>query len=381
MISGLEILFLVILGWILLMLYLSPLLRKSRNFSAYGPALMLKFTKNRRIIERSAKHFPGRVFGKISNWIVIISAILALALLAYGAYLTLTVKQVAPVSLRYLVGLPFLNPAIPIGFGGVSLVVAVVVHEFFHGIVAKKHGIGIKSVGALFFVIPVGAFVEPDEKDMAEAGPVVRRRIIASGPGINIVIAVVTLLLLTFVIMPSASPSHQGLYVESVDAKSPASYVIPTGSEIISLGNFTGNAILNALENSTFPPGSSQSVVLNDGGKITTLRLPVGIVIDSTIQGFPAYNASIPPGSVIVRVNNVTIYNDSTLSQILDSIMPGTAVNITVASYQYVSGTFLSTYKSYHIVTSSKYYYYQLYDQSANSPAYRNQSFIGVTLT
>ncbi|MEM0157926.1 MAG: site-2 protease family protein [Thermoplasmataceae archaeon] len=381
MISGLEILFLVILGWIFLMLYLSPLLKRSRNFSAYGPALMMKFTKNRGIIESSARHFPAKTFGKISNWIVIASAFLALFLLGYGAYLSIAVRTVSPVSLRYLVGLPILNPAIPIGFGGASLVAAVVIHEFFHGLVAKKHGIRIKSVGALFFVIPVGAFVEPDEKDMAEAGPVVRRRIVAAGPGINIVIAVITLILLTFVVMPTASPAHEGLYVESIDAASPASHVLSTGVEIISLGNYSGNSVMGALSNSTIIPGTLESLRIDQSGNIREVHLPVGVVIDSTIEGFPAYNASLPLGSIILSVDGTTIYNDSTLSSILDNTAPGTSIQISLATYSYESGNFVGTIKNYTLTTASKYYYYSLYDPSANSPSYKDESFIGVTLT
>ncbi len=56
---------------------------------------------------------------------------------------------------------------IPLFSGILALFVVLVVHEFSHGILAKVAKIKLKSIGILpLGIIPVGAFVEPDEKQV-----------------------------------------------------------------------------------------------------------------------------------------------------------------------------------------------------------------------
>lgn len=381
MINGLYIVFLLVMLWIMVILYLAPRISKSRHFSLLGPALMVKSVTNRGIIDRIAKRFPGVIFGKISVVIVVLSALLAVALLIYGSILSLSIKPSNAPSLSLLVGLPGINPAIPITFGLVAIILAVAIHEIFHGVVARRQGIKLSSVGALFFVIPVGAFVEPDEKEIMNADPVVRRRVIAAGPGINIVIAIASLLLVSFVMMPAVTPAHQGIYIESTTGNSAFSSVVPTGSELISFGNstlsYSGVSLLNLTSSSRLTPGASYPAVIDTDGRIITENVPAGIVIASTFPDFPAANASIPVGSIIIAVNNVVAYNDTVLSNYLSSIEPGTEVNITLSVYS--AG--VSTIRNYSVITTSAYRYYSLYDPSANSPSYKNESFIGISLS
>lgn len=59
--------------------------------------------------------------------------------------------------------LPGINPYLPLFYGWVALVVALVVHEGMHGVVARNLKFRVKSSGLLFFLaIPVGAFVDVD---------------------------------------------------------------------------------------------------------------------------------------------------------------------------------------------------------------------------
>lgn len=379
MINGLYILLLVILFWIFGIISLAPKITKSKHFSLLGPALMVKSVSNRGIIDRIAKKFPGVIFGRISVAIVIFSALLALALLIYGSILSLSIKPSNAPSLSLLVGLPGINPAIPITFGLVAIILAVAIHEIFHGVVARRQGIKLTSVGALFFVIPVGAFVEPDEHEIMNADPVIRRRVIAAGPGINIVIALISLVLVAFLLVPAASPVHQGLYIESSTEHSPFAAVIPTGTELISVGNstitYSGNSLVNLTLDSHLIPGKQYNAVIDKSGNISSVRVYAGMTIASIISGFPADNSSVPVGSVILSIGGQVAYNDSVLSSYLDSVRPGSVVNMTLGIYS--NGSLVS--KNYSIVTTSAYRYYSLYDPAANSPAYRNYSFIGIS--
>ena len=233
--NDIFLIILIVFSWIIIIISLAPEINKSKHFSTMGPALMIKSTKNKGVLDAVAKHIPAKEIGRFSTILVVLGGFLAFTMLLYEAILLTIIHaptSAAPPLNEYL-ALPLINPFIPLGYGTASLVFAVVIHEMFHGIVARKHGIKVTSVGALFFVIPVGAFVEPDEKEIMAADPVVRRRIIAAGPGINLIIAIVCILLLVFVMMPASAPIHSGVYVEDSTTLY-SGHSIPKGMEITS---------------------------------------------------------------------------------------------------------------------------------------------------
>jgi membrane-associated protease RseP (regulator of RpoE activity) len=97
--------------------------------------------------------------------------------------------------------LPGINPYIPIVYGWLAIVVAVVVHEASHGIVARSLGVPIKSAGVVFLLlIPIGAFVEIDDEVLKAAKARNATRILAAGPGTNFVLALVCLALLILLV-------------------------------------------------------------------------------------------------------------------------------------------------------------------------------------
>lgn len=378
----LELVILVIFFWIILLLYLAPRMAKTKHFQAYGPLLLVKIVKNRKILDRIANRFPAIIFSRVSVIIVFISAIAAMILLVYGAYLSLFIPPSSAPSLALEIGLPGLNPAIPIGYGVAALAISVVIHEMFHGIVARKHGIKVSSVGVLFLVVPMGAFVEPDEEEIQKVDPVKRRRLIAAGPGINIVLAAITFLVLAILLMPAATPVHNGVYLQDMTKGAPATQYVSPGAELISFGNYSGNDLSNLVILSQLNPGTLYNASFFNGKSIQTYQLPAGIVIDSVSPGTPAYNSSLQIGQTIISVDGHKIYNDTTLTNLLDSIHPHSNITMVLRSYSVSSGvTIPGPIITKNITTMSKYLYYQQYDPSANSPAYANQSFVGITIS
>ncbi|MBR9692238.1 hypothetical protein GOV06_05640 [Candidatus Woesearchaeota archaeon] len=81
----------------------------------------------------------------------------------------------------------------------IAIFILAIVHEFAHGIVAKAHGLSIKSSGFAFFAVLVpiipAAFVEPDEKQLEKKPDTVKYSVFAAGPIINIVLALLILLI------------------------------------------------------------------------------------------------------------------------------------------------------------------------------------------
>ncbi len=102
---------------------------------------------------------------------------------------------------KYLLGIkscPGVAPLIPgIEIPGVpitpplhawlSLLIILLVHEGMHGIVGRRHGFKVKSTGVILLgFLPIGAFVEPDEKELEHADDKKLISFLAAGPMANI---------------------------------------------------------------------------------------------------------------------------------------------------------------------------------------------------
>ncbi len=118
--------------------------------------------------------------------------------------------------------LPGINPYLPIIYGWIAIVVAIVVHEGAHGVMARSLGFNVKSSGLLFFLaIPVGAFVDVDEEQMTKAKDKDSVRVLAAGPGANIAVAVVCILGV-LIITSGLTPVIDGFYIFEVMEGMPA---------------------------------------------------------------------------------------------------------------------------------------------------------------
>ena len=118
--------------------------------------------------------------------------------------------------------LPGINPFLPILYGWLAIVCAIVVHEGAHGIIARNRGLKVKSSGLLFFlVIPFGAFVDVDEEQLAKAKSKDSLRVMAAGVAGNIVVAIVCILAV-LVIVNGLTPVIDGVYIYDVTKGMPA---------------------------------------------------------------------------------------------------------------------------------------------------------------
>jgi len=83
-----------------------------------------------------------------------------------------------------------------------AIFIIAIVHEFSHGIVARAHNLEVKNTGIVFFGPIIGAFVESDEKKIVKEKDVTQYSILAAGAFSNILLAIVAILVLSFVTMP-----------------------------------------------------------------------------------------------------------------------------------------------------------------------------------
>lgn len=75
----------------------------------------------------------------------------------------------------------------------ISLIIILIVHESMHGVLGRRHGFTIKNAGVILFgFLPIGAFVEPDEKEIEKAPDEKVLPFLAAGPMANIVVMVLS---------------------------------------------------------------------------------------------------------------------------------------------------------------------------------------------
>ncbi|MEM0129382.1 MAG: site-2 protease family protein [Thermoplasmata archaeon] len=213
---------------------------KDRTLSLFGPALMIKTRRGRSFIERVGRRVRAwSIAGDVAIVLGAASMVAMVALLVLDAAVSVTVRTGAAPSVQEALGIPGINPIIPIGYGIAALVVGVALHELFHGFVARSQRIGVQSLGILWCVIPIGAFVEQDDADMEQADRRRRDRVAAAGILANFAIALVCFLLLSGLVASSVAPNATGVGVLQTVAGAPAASAGIAGGDIITAFNGT----------------------------------------------------------------------------------------------------------------------------------------------
>lgn len=162
---------------------------------AMGPMLLVRTEKGKRLIDAiSRPRRFWRAYGDLGVGLAIVSGILMFVVLLSQLLILATRPDVlsqAAVGPEFLLVLPGINPLIPLWYGLLGLIVALVVHEGAHGVLARAHDIKVRSLGLLVLVVPIGAFVEPDDEELERAPTRTKNRVFAAGIMTNLTVAVV----------------------------------------------------------------------------------------------------------------------------------------------------------------------------------------------
>ena len=135
--------------------------------------------------------------------------------------------------------IPGLNPYLPIADGWIALIIAMVVHEAGHGIVARVHGVKVESTGiVLLFILPIGAFVNIEKDELDRISLKHRSSILTAGITTNMIFAGISLLLIFLItsslnVVQPATPNTFGVEITDVTQKSLAQNLGLTKGSII----------------------------------------------------------------------------------------------------------------------------------------------------
>jgi membrane-associated protease RseP (regulator of RpoE activity) len=163
------------------------------------------------------------------------------------------------------VGVPGYDIFVPIVYALIAFTVLLFSHEFAHGVLARVHKIKLKSTGLLTFgIIPVGAFVEPDEKELEGRSSIQKMHVFAAGSFANVLVCAASI-----VVMFSLSAflvSSDGVLVSGLTGNSSAKGIIEKGDVIYSVNNVTLNSSAGYKKTvSGYAPGSVLSLGTSRG--------------------------------------------------------------------------------------------------------------------
>ncbi|NMA11098.1 MAG: PDZ domain-containing protein, partial [Methanomicrobiales archaeon] len=274
--NWLQILLLLVAAYLLIAYYIRERGLFKDHVMFFGPILAIKtervgffdwFRKFRR---------PLRAYATLGVLlVVVVSAFMTLALLvAVPQYLVHTPEPTGIYDPRNLLAIPGVNQAIPITAAVVlGLLLTIVIHEFGHAILARVEDMRVKSMGLLIAVVPIGAFVEPEEEDVEAAKGMPKIRMFGAGITNNIVFGLAcfaAMFLLVGMATPLAVPLVQGVYQDypAADAGLPGYSVITSINGVPVAGQEEVAAIMDGTR-----PGETVTLTAAKDGVESTYTL------------------------------------------------------------------------------------------------------------
>ena len=232
--NWLQILLLLVAAYLLIPYYIRERGLLKDHVMFFGPILAIK-TERVGFFDWFRKFWTIlRAYATLGVlMVVVVSAFMTLALLvAVPQLLIHTPEPTGIYDPRNLLAIPGVNQAIPITAAVfLGLLLTIVIHEFGHAILARVEDMRVKSMGLLIAVVPIGAFVEPEEEDVEAAKGMPKIRMFGAGITNNIVAGLAcfaAMFLLVGMATPLAVPLVQGVYQDypAADAGLPGYSVI-----------------------------------------------------------------------------------------------------------------------------------------------------------
>ncbi|KTG08904.1 metalloprotease [Haloprofundus marisrubri] len=220
---------------------------------------------------------------------------------------------------RNVLVIPGVNDFLPLSVAPeilLGLLVGLVVHEGGHGLLCRVEDIDIESMGiVLLTILPVGAFVEPDEESQRKASRGGRTRMFAAGVTNNLAVTAIALALL-FGPVTGAIAAAPGAAVDTTFQNSAAADAgIGAGDRIV---GFDGANITSAedLQNSLRDSDAANvTITLANGTEKTVQRslLVTAMSPNSPLAGDGP--TGVETNDTIVAVNGTTVNTESGLRE------------------------------------------------------------------
>jgi len=281
-----------------------------------GPVLTLRTLRGRAFLGRVAT--PKRLWRAVANLGLggaLVAMVASFALILSSAMSAFSNAQPSAIQQpqNFLI-IPGVNDFLPLSVAPeivAGLAVAMVIHEGAHGLLCRVEGIDIDSMGLVFFaLLPVGAFVEPDEEATQGASRGARARMFAAGVTANTVLTVVVFALLFGPVVGAISPAA-GYAVGEVNPGSPAAAAdLSQGDRIVEVAG-TPVETSGEFDAAIADAGDAVALAVDDGDTRETLRVDRELQVVGSAGG-NALGVTIEESPVTVAaVNGESVATES----------------------------------------------------------------------
>ncbi|MEM0053964.1 MAG: site-2 protease family protein [Nitrososphaeria archaeon] len=331
------------------------------------PFLIIKTEKGVSLLDSISKTWIARK----SGWIFIIFLPILAAITIYFTLSSIinifsnpavgqVIRELGPaINLPW----PGINPYLPIVYGWIALFVGMIVHEVAHGVQARVAGVPVKFVGIILLIfLPIGAFVELDDKELEKAGLKKSTKSLAAGPGTNFVTAVVSLALL-LLIASSLQPIVDGVLITQIDTEGPAYKAGIRRFDIIVSINGQTTTTLDSFVRAIEPyyrPGENLTLTVVRGKKdLLNFTFTLGVNPENESRGYMGIYSYLSLRNLLENYNSV-IYRFPSREVMLYMVIPtlpwaSESIPFSDKLYgYYYSTSFLGT--SYHYVMNLLYW-------------------------
>jgi len=307
-------------------------LLKRMNASLVGPLLMIRTQRGKGFIERLSRYKRfWKAYGTIGIVICILIMFLMYIGLILGLLIVVTTGGGDPIPPEKMLVIPGINPIVPLWYGIFALFIAIIVHEFSHGILARIAKVKIRSLGALLCVVPIGAFVEPDDEELKAVGRGKRARVFAAGPMSNIVLGLLCAAIFSWSFMGSVVPVAGGAMVMHIVEDGPADaagferfdqVIEIDGTPILNVSDFTSYNLYEA--NDTIP----EIIVLRGGEEHPIRDVKAGLFISSVTPDLPASEAGLDTGMILGSIDGVPMRSNKEFSDFMGETTDGQVISV-----------------------------------------------------
>lgn len=311
------------------------------GFEKYGPTIKINSRFGLKFIDRFGKyarfwHICG-IFAQIVSFVLM--AVMIFIMVMAVVRLPATLSR-GGIGIEYALALPGLNPMLPFWFGVLGLIVAMVCHEMAHGLQSRANNIGVRHTGLLYAVVPLGAFVEPNQEDVERASRRAKIDLYTAGITTNFVIAAISFLLFSVVMLGGLGSPYEGhCAVYSETEGSPADIAgIPAGAVILDINGaeFRYDDISRTTVYTGWEPGSSVDVHYRTEHREDTVRMVWGVYVDKTVENSPAHGILEKKWIKSIKVGDEThyFYTHQAFSDFMQKTRPGEEVTVNYVSYE-----------------------------------------------
>ncbi|MEN6442636.1 MAG: site-2 protease family protein [Methanoregula sp.] len=274
----------------------------------YGPIMAIRSRRVGFFDHFARFHRFLRAYGTLGAVIVILVSAAMVVMLFFSLYSSLVHPQ-QPTAINNPINyfaIPGVNEFIPFtGAVWFAFVFTLVIHEFGHAFLARVEKLKVSFIGILWCVIPIGAFVEPDEAEFEKLQGLPKIRMLGAGITNNIVAGLACFLLLALLLgfaVPLQTPLISSVYK---DYPADQAGIVPD-SVIISINGVTvtTQAGVSTILNTT-RPGDQIVIVTEKDGTTSTHTL--------TVSSWPQEMSTRQSGFM-----GVTYYEASGIKQIFN---------------------------------------------------------------